>query len=361
MRTEPLPKYVVRVVQKGRVYFYVRRNGEYVRRLTGEPGSPEFTAEYERYLRGVAAEPKPIKKPAGSIAALIVEYRKSPEFRELEPKSQRDYDRALEHLRPLEMCKAADVKRKHLIRIRNKIFTKSGPRAADHFVSVASAMFRCGLDVGYDLEANPAHGIRRVAKSKSFEVWPQDVREAFENSSPPQYLRTAYMLGRWLGLRASDIVRVGPAHRQGNMIVIRCSKTRKSSGVDAHASMSNELKSYLDALPKGLLYVRRNDGCSIDANTLAKRMRKHLNSIGITGYSVHGLRHLRGMELAEAGCSEQEVMVALGHVTAQMAAHYTKAARRKSLAASAAKKLEAGEEPIVKLESVKPPEKSVKP
>lgn len=213
-------------------------------------------------------------------------------------------------------------------------------RAADHFVSVVSALFRCGIDLDFDVENNPAHGIKRLAKSKSYEVWPREVCEAFEQSKPPTYLMTAYMLGKGLGLRASDIVRVGPAHRQGDTITIRCKKTLKSSGVDAHASIGPELQTYLDGLPKGLLYVRLNDGSSIDENTLAKRMRGHLDGFGITGYTVHGLRHMRGMELAEAGCSELEIMVQLGHVTPQMAALYTKAARRKLLAASAAKKLE---------------------
>ncbi|MFA5958558.1 hypothetical protein [Hyphomicrobium sp.] len=39
-------------------------------------------------------------------------------------------------------------------------------------------------------------------------------------------------------------------------------------------------------------------------------------------------------KLAEAGCSEHEIIAQLGHVTPQMAALYTKAARRKSLSAS---------------------------
>ena len=104
------------------------------------------------------------------------------------------------------------------------------------------------------------------------------MREAFEKSSPPQYLRTAYMLGRWLGLRAADIVRIGPNHRQtvdaAPMVVIRCGKTIKSSGADACASISNELQTYLDSLPKSLLYVLREDGTPVGPNALAKQMRK---------------------------------------------------------------------------------------
>ncbi|MBS0271010.1 MAG: site-specific integrase, partial [Proteobacteria bacterium] len=310
---------------------------------------PAFEADYQRRLNAIAIDPKPPPKIPKSVGALIIDYKQAPEFTSLEPKSQKDYDRDLERLKPIEICKAADIRRKHVIKIRNKVAKASGARAADHFVSVVSALFRAGLDLDYDLESNPAHNINRLAKSESYEVWPQQIREAFEKSSPPEYLMTAYMLGRWLGLRASDIVRVGPAHRETDTIVIRCRKTRKSSGADAHASMSSELKGHLEGLSKGLLYVRREDGSSIDANALAKRMRKHLKSIGVVGYTVHGLRHLRGMELAEAGCSENEIMAQLGHVTPQMAAHYTKAARRKALSASAAKKLEQGERMIVKL------------
>jgi hypothetical protein len=40
------------------------------------------------------------------------------------------------------------------------------------------------------------------------------------------------------------------------------------------------------------LYGRRDDGSSIDANAFAKRMREHLNAIGITGYTIHGLGHV---------------------------------------------------------------------
>lgn len=343
-----LPKYVTRIVTKGTTYFYFRR-GKARFSLEGVPGSPEFEADYRRRLEGASVDPKSEPKIPKSVGALIVSYKRSPEFTELKPKGQKDYDRDLQRLKAIETCKAADVKRQHIVAIRNKTHAKSGARAADHFVSVVSAMFSCGLDLDFDLQGNPALGIKRRAVSKSYEVWPQDVREAFEKSNPPQYLMTAYMLGRGLGLRAGDIVRVGPVHRQKNTVVLRCGKTEKSSGADAYASMSAELRAYLEGLPKGLLYVRRDDGCSISANTLTKRMSKHLKSIGVTGYTIHGLRHLRGMELAEAGCSENEIMAQLGHVTPQMAALYTKAARRQALSESAAKKLEQGKRTIVKL------------
>ena len=127
--------------------------------------------------------------------------------------------------------------------------------------------------------------------------WPADIQRLPESRT---------LLGDPSTLRPG--VRVGPAHRQNDVVVIRCGKTEKSSGVDAYASIGAELRTYLDAFPKSLLYVVRDDGTSIDANTLAKRMRKQLNGLGVRGYTVHGLRHQRGMELAEAGCSKFEIM-----------------------------------------------------
>ena len=160
-----LPKYVARVMAKGRPYYYFRRGKAWFR-LEGEPGSPKFEADYKRRLGGALADPKPQPEVPKSISALIIDYKRSPEFTGLEPKSQRDYDRDLHRLKSIETCKAADVKRKHIVQIRNKAHAQSGARAADHFVSVVSALFRCACDLDYDVEANPAHGIRRLAKSK---------------------------------------------------------------------------------------------------------------------------------------------------------------------------------------------------
>jgi integrase len=57
--------------------------------------------------------------------------------------------------------------------------------------------------------------------------------------------------------------------------------------------------------------------------------------LGFPGYSPHGLRHLAGSALAEAGCSTQEIMSILGHLTEKEAATYVKQARRKVMARSA--------------------------
>jgi len=55
------------------------------------------------------------------------------------------------------------------------------------------------------------------------------------------------------------------------------------------------------------------------------------------GKSSHGLRKLAGSRLAEAGCSEKEIMAALGLSSIKEAALYTAAANQKKMAKEAMK------------------------
>ena len=55
---------------------------------------------------------------------------------------------------------------------------------------------------------------------------------------------------------------------------------------------------------------------------------------------LHGLRKCAARHLAEAGCSESEIMAITGHRTSRMVGHYTKAANKKQQATAAIVKLE---------------------
>ena len=51
--------------------------------------------------------------------------------------------------------------------------------------------------------------------------------------------------------------------------------------------------------------------------------------------TIHGLRHARGVELAQAGASDAEIMGQLDHATPRQAAEYRKQAERLTLADAA--------------------------
>jgi integrase len=55
---------------------------------------------------------------------------------------------------------------------------------------------------------------------------------------------------------------------------------------------------------------------------------------------LHGLRKTAATRLADAGCTEGEIMAVTGHRTSRMVAHYTKAASKRKAAGAAILKLE---------------------
>jgi integrase len=75
-------------------------------------------------------------------------------------------------------------------------------------------------------------------------------------------------------------------------------------------------------------------GGPFKATSITNAVCDACSDFGFPGYSPHGLRHLAGAELAEAGCSMHEIMSILGHLTEKEAAHYVRQAQRKKMAQS---------------------------
>ena len=60
---------------------------------------------------------------------------------------------------------------------------------------------------------------------------------------------------------------------------------------------------------------------------------------GVIDYQFHGLRKSAAARLAEAGCSELEIMSVTGHRSLQMVSHYTKEASQVIRAGNAIRRL----------------------
>ena len=109
------------------------------------------------------------------------------------------------NLRPIGDFQADNVRRQHVIRMRNRI--ESNTRTQDLFVQAVSRMFGIGMDLGYT-DRNPAARIARLNDPQSFEPWPIVAHQKFIASEMPQWMRTAYMLGLWTAQREGDILRL---------------------------------------------------------------------------------------------------------------------------------------------------------
>src|SRR5215468_11167178 len=79
---------------KGRIYYYHRRTGI---RLPDDPRSAEFISAVTQLNEVPAAE----TTKAGTLGALIVAYRTSPECQRLAERTRHDYELVLNYLKPL--------------------------------------------------------------------------------------------------------------------------------------------------------------------------------------------------------------------------------------------------------------------
>ena len=71
-------------------------------------------------------------------------------------------------------------------------------------------------------------------------------------------------------------------------------------------------------------------------HAFCRERRKHPD---LNGLVFHGLRKSAAARLAEAGCSEHEIMAITGHKTLSEVQRYTRQARQKTMAQSAIAKL----------------------
>ncbi len=328
-----LPRYVQAIRSKGIVYFYFRRHKRRWR-LPGLPGEAPFNAAYVELLGKTDDNPSPRPIGAGSVAALILDYRSSDEFLALKPKTQRDYGRMIDLFAPIDAHPAEAIRRRHIRELRKSLAGKA--RTQKLFTQVASALFNFGIENDY-CAGNPAARMKRIGKATAYVPWSDEQCAKFEASKPARHLMTAYMIARFAGQRRGDVLKMARTAYDGGCIEVRQEKTDEPLVIPAHW----RLKAHLDELPKdSLLFVVDGEGRVIDKSAFTKEFRAALDAAGLTTLRFHGLRHSAGRALAEAGCSSHEIQSITGHRTLQMVEHYTKAARQKRLASSAIAKLE---------------------
>jgi integrase len=143
------------------------------------------------------------------------------------------------------------------------------------------------------------------------------------------YLGFAVRLALGTGLRRSDLVKLRWNDLKGDHFEVRQQKT----GEPVLVGCTEELPRIADTIIVG------DRGNPVTAASLSRMVRLKLREMGVTGYSIHGLRKNAGNEIAEPEVLSA-IMVRLGHKTPQMAAHYTKRASQEMSMRSAVEKLE---------------------
>jgi integrase len=160
------------------------------------------------------------------------------------------------------------------------------------------------------------------------------------DGEPP--LRLALYLLLYTGQRGGDVIKMRWADVVGDTILICLEKTNRQNPDRIAIPIHSNLARILELTPRDSNFVLTSNWKRPYANvsTFSHAMSYVLEKIGAGDYTAHGLRKNAGEALAEAGCTENEIMAVLGHLTSKMAQHRVRKANRGHLARSAMSKRE---------------------
>jgi integrase len=141
----------------------------------------------------------------------------------------------------------------------------------------------------------------------------------------------------YTGLRRGDAVRVGRQHARGGSI-----KTEKGGfTVEVPVFILPVLQETLDAGPCGdLRFIVGENGRLLPKESFGNLFKDACKAAGVPG-SAHGVRKLAATRTANNGATEKQLMAVFGWTDPKMAAHYTRTADSRRLAAEAIDKLNA--------------------
>jgi len=215
-----------------------------------------LNADVDAWRRGEVAPnaPAPVKArarkhPAGSVAALIQDYRASRWWSKLAPKTRGDYGWALDAIEawagdmPARAITPPAVQAFYEGQLRRvegtgrKRQVIETPAKAAAAVRVLRLLLGVGRRLGY-LTSNPAErpGIS-LRRAREPVLWsPEAVRHMAEAADRLGWrsMGTAILLNEWIGQREGDVLRLPPWRVEADNLVIRQGKTGRLVSLPVH-------------------------------------------------------------------------------------------------------------------------------
>lgn len=290
-------------------------------------GSAEFFAECARIVALKEAQ-TPKGKP-GSLGMLICDYRESPAFPDLAARTQADYQKHFDYLRPIADTPLARFDRPLVVRIRDKAAATKGRRFGNYLKATLSVVFGWGRERGY-MADNPASGIKAIRRPKGApdanRPWTDAERHAVLDAAPAHML-PAIALMMMTGLGPKDALSLPRNHWRDGEIATKRAKT----GEPVFWPVPAPLDAILRAAPRhnAVTLCASSTGrpWTLDGFRASWRpLRLRLEADGAIGpgLTLYGLRHTVAVILREAGCDERTIADALGQKTIEMARRYAR-------------------------------------
>jgi integrase len=276
-----------------------------------------------------------------SLAALIAEFQRSPEWRRLAETTCQNYALYLRTLDRVGHVRVQDVRKRDLLSARDSIAANRGDGAAIGFIRAASALFAWAIRREW-IEHNPAQGGTEGLTRGHLRAW-TTLEADTAIDLLPEHLRRVVVLALYTGQRRGDLCTLRWSAYDGHAIRLTQEKTAEPVVIPCHAA----LKSELDAWRQGPIVGIAEATILTDArgkpwkpNLLSHYLPAALVRIGLSNeLNVHGLRKLAATNLAEAACTAHEIAAITGHKTLAMVELYTRTADQQRLAGAAIMRL----------------------
>jgi integrase len=272
-----------------------------------------------------------------TLGALIIAYKRSPEWLGLAETTRRTYSVYLRDLEADPHTRARDVTRRNILAVRDAIASTRGNGASVGFIRSASALFSWAVDREW-IDHSPVTRIKALAGGH-WRAWTaDDAARAMAGLAEP--LRRAVVLALHTGQRRGDLVALQWSDYDGATIRLRQQKTGEALAIPAHPDLKAELDQWRRSATATTILTTAG-GIPWHPARLTERLGRALAAIdGLPpGLGIHGVRKLAATRLADAGCSTHEIAAITGHRTLAMVALYTRTADQEKLATAAIHRL----------------------
>ncbi|PZX15472.1 site-specific recombinase XerD [Celeribacter halophilus] len=316
--------------------WYVRIKGKYFR-IMAQEGTADFDREYWEIRSGKRAVTKT------SWAALIDAFKRTDKWAGFAPRYRDDLEAVFEYLKKkighvdVSKLTQADIydameKHRHNVNFANYI------PIAIRMLSKLAIRKRWRID-------NPAIGIEPFKvpddRKKPHIPWPDWAVDKMREEGKP-LPRLIFEIGLGSVQRPGDWVGFTWGDYDGEMLKL----TQNKTGKVLQLPCTDNLKAALDQARASLGFepdpsrhiLTRPDGSAMSYYSMARIMLAERKRLGLVDFDQHALRYRGVMDLAWAGCTDDEIASYSGHTTKAMIAKYAGEARQIMQARQAAAK-----------------------
>lgn len=316
--------------------FYVRKNGRYLAPITAPLGTEEFDRQYWAILNGRFVV-------RTSLAHLISDYRKSDRWTQLKASTRKTYGHILQYVEEKNGDKdATRIRRSDVVKARDA--NKHRPRFASHLVAILSVLFEHAIELDW-MDGNPAKGVAKLKipknRQKPHVPWTDEACALFR-ANAHRRARLVFELVIGSVQQPSDLVNFRWGDYDGEALDVTQGKTDKRLWLPCSDPLKRALDEEIEILGGSPLpstpIVRGMRGQPLRYTGMAQMLKKERARLEVREHDLHALRYRGVMELAWAGCTDEEIMAYSGHDTRDMVRKYAGVARQRMRAKSASEK-----------------------